>query len=81
MLVECCLKLVANRFDVAFSLNGCGSILSHFCLFKVAVARVWRSSVYSKWLWLEPGAFPSFQNGFGSSLKYVRLRRGVNTVA
>ena len=68
MLVECCLKLVANRFDVAFSLNGCGSILSHFCLFKVAVARVWRSSVYSKWLWLELAPFRLFKMALARAL-------------
>ena len=52
MLVECCLKLVANRFDVAFSLKwfrldsvaflsferGRGSSVAQFGLFEVAVA-------------------------------------------
>ena len=73
MLVECCLKLVSNRFDVAFSLkwlrldsvaflsfqSGCGSSVAQFGLFEVAVARAWRISVFPNRLWLGSGAFLS----------------------
>ena len=38
-----------------------------------AVARVWRTSAFSMWLWLEFGAFPSSQSACGSSKAHLCL--------
>ena len=39
----------------------------------MAVAWVWRISVFAKWLWLESGAFLHFRSGCGLSLAHFRL--------
>jgi len=60
MLVECCFKLVANRFCRGF-------------LFKMFSARFCRISVFSRWLWLGCGAVRSIRSGCGLSLAQFRL--------
>ena len=53
--------------------SGYDSSLGHFCCFKVAVARAWRISVFSKCPWLESGASMSFRSACGSSLAHFCL--------